>query len=72
MSPMKIARFDFAGCRVENIVYCIGGRTLNGETSSVELFNLDLNLWGEEESASKSFTGIGWVRNTITDNFFEQ
>ena len=42
------------------------------ETSSVELFNLDLNVWTEGESVSKSFTGIGWVRNTITDNFFEQ
>ena len=57
---------------VKNFVYCIGGSTLNGETSVVELFNLDLNLWTEGESVSKSFTGIGWVRNTITDNFFEQ
>ena len=37
----------------------------------VELFNLDLNVWTEGESVFKSFTGIGWVRNTITNNFFE-
>ena len=38
----------------------------------VELFNFDLNMWTEGESFPLSFTGIGWVKNTITDIIFEQ
>ena len=45
MAPMKIARSDFACCRVGNLVYVIGGWTLGGKTKSVEIYNLDRNAW---------------------------
>ena len=45
MAPMKIAREDFAFCRVGNLVYFIGGWTRDGKTNSVEIYDLDSNTW---------------------------
>ena len=49
MAPMKIARSDFACCRVGNLVYVIGGEIPVGRlldnTNSVEIYNLDNNTW---------------------------
>jgi len=45
MAPMKIARCDFACCRVGNLVYIIGGVTNGYFTNSVEVYNLDTNEW---------------------------
>ena len=45
MTPMKIARFKFACCRVGNLVYVIGGRTVDYKTKSVEIYNLDTDTW---------------------------
>ena len=46
MEPMKIARCDFACCRVGNLVYIVGGWICGGEhTTSVEVYNLDTNAW---------------------------
>ena len=51
MASMKIAREDFACCRVGNLVYVIGGLIRVGglfdETNSVEIYNLDNNTWTE-------------------------
>ena len=45
MAPMKIPRYGFACCGVGNIVYVIGGWTVSGKTKSVEIYNLDTNIW---------------------------
>ena len=45
MAPMKTARSSFACCRVENLVYCIGGWNSGGFTNVVEVYNLDTNQW---------------------------
>ena len=46
MAPMKIAREEFACCRVGNLVYVVGGWTLAcKDTKSVEIYNLDTNVW---------------------------
>ena len=57
MAPMKIARDSFACCRVENLVYVIGGNTQCSQQgpsgfstvvhNSVEVYNLDSNVWTE-------------------------
>ena len=52
MAPMKIARYNFACCRVKNLVYVIGGvndssnNYLETYLNSVEIYNLDTNRWG--------------------------
>ena len=44
IAPMKVARSDFACCRVENLVYVVGGNILGGgSTNSVEVYNIDNN-----------------------------
>ena len=45
VAPMKIARSNFACCRVANLVYVIGGWTHGGRTKSVQVYNLDSNTW---------------------------
>ena len=45
VAPMKIARSNFACCRVGNLVYVIGGWTGYSKTTSVEIYNLDNNTW---------------------------
>ena len=49
MSPMKTPRWAFGCCRVDNLVFIIGG-CISGsqeETSSVEVYNLDTDQWTE-------------------------
>ena len=50
MAPMKIARCNFACCRVGNLVYIIGGWTNLETKNSVEVYNLDTNTWTEEKN----------------------
>ena len=45
MAPMKIARYYFVCCRAGNLVYIISGLTYHGFTKSVEIYNLDTNVW---------------------------
>ena len=46
MAPMKIARSQyFACCRVGNLVYVIGGNYDSSKSKSVEIYNLDTNVW---------------------------
>ena len=45
MAPMKVARSNFACCRVGNLVYCVGGWNSGGFTNYVEVYNLDTNQW---------------------------
>ena len=46
MAPMKVARSDFACCRVGNLVYVVGGNIYGGgSTNSVEVYNIDTNTW---------------------------
>ena len=53
MAPMKISRCGFACCRVGNLVYVIGGWVPRAPigldiTKSVEVYNLDSNIWTDE------------------------
>ena len=43
MASMKHARSNFAWCRVENLVYVIGGT--RAFPKSMEIYNLDTNVW---------------------------
>ena len=47
VAPMKIARKDFACCRVGNLVYVVGGwnDAYGGPTKLVEIYNIDSNTW---------------------------
>ena len=55
MAPMKIARYDFACCRVGNHVYVIGGwTTLSIPLKSVEMYNLDTDTWTDGEGLLKA------------------
>ena len=46
MAPMKIARDDFACCRIGKHVYVVGGRIFGvDETRSVEIYNMDTDIW---------------------------
>ena len=46
MAPMKIARSEFACCRVGNLVYVICGYIGNYKYSkSVQIYNLDTDVW---------------------------
>ena len=47
LAPMKIARSDFACCRVGNLVYVIGGWIDDVDVKSVEIYNLDSNTWAD-------------------------
>ena len=49
MAPMKIARSNFACCRVGSLVFVVGGfvvgRWMGVTDRSVEVYNLDNNTW---------------------------
>merc|ERR1719427_2223264 len=47
MAPMKVARSHFACCRVGNLVYVMGGWSDTGKTDTVEIYNLDMDVWTE-------------------------
>ena len=49
MLPMNEARSHFGCCKVGNKVYIVGGNTgsLNGMTNSVQIYDLDENVWEE-------------------------
>ena len=55
MAPMKIARYDFACCRVGNHVYVIGGWTTGSiALKSVETYNLDTDIWTDGDDSPKA------------------
>jgi len=66
MAPMKIARDNFACCRVGNLVYIIGGWIEDGCTDSVEIYDLDLDTWTDGRSIPTDLISLsGCVVNNI-------
>ena len=72
MAPMKIARRDFACCRVGNLVYVVGGEIDPNKTSSVEIYNLDTDSWsfGTDLPVPGSFEYACAVSNKINGEYW--
>ena len=50
LAPMEIARYEFACCRVEKLLYVIGGQ-IEGRSKStnlVEAYDFENNTWTDD------------------------
>ena len=47
MSPMKYARHSFGCCRMNNLVFVVGGEFLREKVVSTEIYDLDTDTWSD-------------------------